>query len=172
MQLFLKLIILAKHSKCFGRSLHLPSGVQDCTYCNRHMSNRYCYLLLAGTRWSSILSPLSQIIYSCKTHYMFWTVFPSIIRSSRLHIQQQAYVKQILLPAASGDETELLLSASGDEMELSSILSPLSQIIYSCKTLYMFRTVFPSIIRSSRLHIQQQAYVKQIPLPAGPSRPR
>jgi len=25
----------------------------------------------------------------------------------------------------------------------------LSQIIYSCKTLYMFRTVFPSIIRSS-----------------------
>jgi len=35
-----------------------------------------------------------------------------------------------------------------------------SQIIYSCKTLYMFRTVFSSIIRSSRLHIQQQAYVK------------
>ena len=32
-------------------------------------------------------------------------------------------------------------------------------------TLYMFRTVFPSIIRSSRLYIQQQAYVKQI-LPA------
>ena len=25
--------------------------------------------------------------------------------------------------------------------------------------LYMFRTVFPSIIRSSRLYIQQQAYV-------------
>ena len=38
----------------------------------------------------------------------------------------------------------------------------LSQIIYSCKMLYMFRTVFPSIIRSSRLHIQQQAYVKQL----------
>jgi len=29
-------------------------------------------------------------------------------------------------------------------------------------TLYMFRTVFPSIIRSSRLYIQQQAYVKQM----------
>ena len=29
-------------------------------------------------------------------------------------------------------------------------------------TLYMFRTVFPSIIRSSRLYILQQAYVKQI----------
>jgi len=32
----------------------------------------------------------------------------------------------------------------------------LSQIIYSCKTFYMFRTVFPSIIRSSKLRIQQR----------------
>jgi len=32
----------------------------------------------------------------------------------------------------------------------------LSQIIYSCKLLYMFRTVFPSIIRSSKLRIQQR----------------
>jgi len=37
----------------------------------------------------------------------------------------------------------------------------LSQIIYDCKTLYMFRTVFPSIIRSSKLRIQQQ-YVIQL----------
>jgi hypothetical protein len=28
---------------------------------------------------------------------MFRTVFPSIIRSLRLHIQQQIYIKQILL---------------------------------------------------------------------------
>jgi hypothetical protein len=32
----------------------------------------------------------------------------------------------------------------------------LSQIIYSCKTLYMFRAVFPFIIRSSKLRIQQR----------------
>jgi len=32
----------------------------------------------------------------------------------------------------------------------------LSQIIYSSKTVYMFRTVFPSIIRSSKLRIQQR----------------
>jgi len=32
----------------------------------------------------------------------------------------------------------------------------LSQIIYSCKMLYLFRKVFPSIIRSSKLRIQQQ----------------
>jgi len=35
-------------------------------------------------------------------------------------------------------------------------MHPLSQIIYSCKTLYMFRKVFPSIIRSSKLRIQQR----------------
>ena len=33
--------------------------------------------------------------------------------------------------------------------------------IYFRMTLYMFRTVFPSINRSSRLYIQQQAFVKQ-----------
>jgi len=32
----------------------------------------------------------------------------------------------------------------------------LSQIIYLCKSLYMFRTFFPSIIRSSKLRIQQR----------------
>jgi hypothetical protein len=38
--------------------------------------------------------------------------------------------------------------------------APVSQIIYSCKALYMFRTVFPSIIRRSKLQIRQQAYVQ------------
>jgi hypothetical protein len=37
----------------------------------------------------------------------------------------------------------------------SNKMHMLSQIIYSCKTLYMFRTVL-SIIRSSKLRIQQQ----------------
>jgi len=40
------------------------------------------------------------------------------------------------------------------------------RIIYFRMILYMFRTVFPSIIRSSRLYIQQEAFVKQILLSA------
>ena len=40
------------------------------------------------------------------------------------------------------------------------------KFIYFGITLCMFRTAFPSIIRSSRLYIQQQAYVKQIMLNA------
>jgi hypothetical protein len=49
----------------------------------------------------------------------------------------------------------------------------LSQIIYSCKTLYMFRTVFPSIIRSLKLRIQQwhmsNSYCYSLLLAAGSS---
>jgi len=41
-----------------------------------------------------------------------------------------------------------------------------SNLFYFGMTLYMFRTVFPSIIRSSRLYKQQLAYVKQILLSA------
>jgi hypothetical protein len=40
------------------------------------------------------------------------------------------------------------------------------KLFYFGMTLYMFRSVFPSIIRSSRLYIQQQASVKQILLSA------
>jgi hypothetical protein len=42
-----------------------------------------------------------KFIYFCKTLYMFQTVFPSIIRSSKLHIQRQVIVRPLLLPAAS-----------------------------------------------------------------------
>ena len=38
-----------------------------------------------------------------------------------------------------------------------------SQFIYYCKTLYMFQTVFPSIIRSSKLNKQRQVFVWPIP---------
>ena len=37
-----------------------------------------------------------------------------------------------------------------------------SNLFYFGMTLYMFRTAIPSIIRSSRLYIQQQAFVKHI----------
>ena len=39
------------------------------------------------------------LFYFGVTLYIFPTVFAIIIRSSRLYVQQQAYVKQILLSA-------------------------------------------------------------------------
>ena len=41
-----------------------------------------------------------------------------------------------------------------------------SNLFYFVVALYMFRTVFPSIIRSLRLCVQHQVYVKQILLTA------
>jgi hypothetical protein len=41
-----------------------------------------------------------------------------------------------------------------------------SNLFYFGMTLYMFRAVFPSVFRSSRLYIQQQTYVKHILLSA------
>jgi len=38
-----------------------------------------------------------------------------------------------------------------------------SQFLYFCKTLYVFQTGFPSIIRSSKLHVQRQVFVRPIP---------
>ena len=67
-----KFILFGVTLYMFGRSFSPSSGVQDCTYSNRHMSNRYCRLLasrnemehssisfetradclLVGTRWN------------------------------------------------------------------------------------------------------------------------
>ena len=65
-------------------------------------------LTFIGPRIANIFSEYNQqdatflkFIYFCKTLYMFQTVFPSIIRSSKLHIQRQAFVRPLLLPAAT-----------------------------------------------------------------------
>ena len=41
-------------------------------------------------------------------------------------------------------------------------LHDISNVFYFGTTLYMFRTVFPSIIRSLRMYIQHQVYVIQV----------
>ena len=51
---------------------------------------------------------VSNLFYFGMTLYMFRTVFSSVIRSSRLHIQQRAFVRQILLSACLLDKCLLL----------------------------------------------------------------
>jgi len=54
----------------FGRSCRPSSGVKDCTYCNRHMSNRYCRLLgrllsskqSAVSVWHGLLQYIQSLI--------------------------------------------------------------------------------------------------------------
>jgi len=43
--------ILELHLTCLGRSFRPSSGVRDCTYSNRHLSNRYCCLLASRQQY-------------------------------------------------------------------------------------------------------------------------
>jgi len=61
---------------------------------------------------------ISNLFYFGKAHYMFRTVFPSIIRSLRLYIQHQVYVIQFLWLLASGNEMEHLVPASKQPQNL------------------------------------------------------
>jgi hypothetical protein len=109
---------------------------------------------------------LSQIIYFCKTLYMLQTVFPSIIRSSKLRIQQRYISNSCCYPLmfpysyvsfACLALINLIFMCPCIVIQSHSTTNKmllLSQIIYSCKTLYMFRTVFPSIIRIPLLYTQ------------------
>ena len=83
--------LLSGHDFCKNR----PS-VDACTF-NIHSSvHSWYFRTVQPTRCD-----FSQFIYFCKTLYMFQTDFPSIIRSSKLHIQRQVLVRPLLLPAAS-----------------------------------------------------------------------
>ena len=62
---------------------------------NLHIS---CIVIYFYSKTNKLHQCLKFILFDV-TLYMFRTVFPSIIRSSRLYIQQQANVKQILLTA-------------------------------------------------------------------------
>jgi len=48
------------------------------------------------------------------------------------------------------------------ELRCTANHTSVSNLFYFGMTLYMFRTVFPSIISSSRLYVLQEAFVKQI----------
>jgi len=58
-----------------------------------------------------------------------------------------AAIKHILW--SSRPVPNIIVRFQSDSYSTTNKMHLLSQIIYSCKTLYMFRSVFPSIIRSS-----------------------
>ena len=59
--------------------------------------------IVEPTRCTSVLS----LFYFGMTLYVFQTVFLSIIRSSRLYIQRQAFVKQMLLSACQQADSSI-----------------------------------------------------------------
>jgi len=62
---------LKKHSTCFGRSFRPSSGIQDCTYCNRHMSNRTDDCLLAELQFHLVpASKQSSVLFDIYTYLL------------------------------------------------------------------------------------------------------
>jgi len=55
---------------------------------------------------------VSNLFYFGMKLYMFRTVFPPIISSSRLYIQQQAFVRQILLSACWQADSSICLTST------------------------------------------------------------
>jgi len=77
-----------------GTSTYRSSGkAHECKFDLHRSVHRNIISILKPTRCTNV----SNLFYFGMTLYMFQTVFLSIIRSSGLYIQQQAFVKQILL---------------------------------------------------------------------------
>jgi len=108
---------------------------------------------------------ISNLFYFGTTLYMFRTVSPSIIRSLRLYIQHQLYVIQVLWLLTSKET--VFFAFVGPCIVIyfyskTNQMHNISNLFYFGTTLYMFRTVFQSIIGSPRLYIQHQVYVIQV----------
>ena len=109
---------------------------------------------------------LSQCLYNGALYLFF---FYHLKTDSQFPIQRPL-LKGYVCNVPAYEKLKLSLSAPWNlgriEIYLPSFLlynqqdAPVSQIIYSCKTLYMFRTIYPSIIRSSKLHICLLPYVQ------------
>jgi len=76
-------------------TLHL-ADIYSVQY-NQQMHNKFNTFL----EYNQQDAPFLKFIYFCKTLYTFRTSSPSIIRSTKLHIQREAFVRPIVLPASS-----------------------------------------------------------------------
>ena len=125
------IFIFERHSTYFGRSFRPSSGVQDCTYSNRHLSNRYCCLFASWYEVELCLIPtIKQTAVSlwhmpvavCTIlNYWWWTEKPS--ETCRVSFHNE--VEEI-----QQDATEC-------------------RYLFTAKLFYMFRASIAPIIRST-----------------------
>ena len=80
-----------------GGSIETKS-LQVAFLCRKHPTTNYALNIPIV---KPIRCTISQIYFILEQHYMFRTVFPSIIGSLRLYIQHQVYVIQVLQLLAS-----------------------------------------------------------------------
>ena len=111
---------------------------------------------------SNQMHNISNLFYFGTTLYMFRTVFPSIIRSPRLYIQQQVYVIQVLWLLASGNEKECRMLQNKMNLRYCASCWFYYRTILLCRVLQtsdmcLFRIYFVICIREARngpIHVQ------------------
>ena len=137
----------------------------------QHLSNLYLLLSLilvsSNIMWPAFL--LVPSFYYCKTANLSLRIFtPTLCSESQYpNTKQNSHTYQINSPSNTNISVTIQLSHVSIIIRTAQpIRCNVSQFIYFCKTLYMFQTVFPSIIRSSKLHIQRQVFVRPLLLPA------
>ena len=108
----------------------------------------------------------SNLYYSVVALNMFRTVFPSIIRSLRLYIQHQVYVKQILLTACQREREGTAVPSRSRQQAVSRICFDICLMLYvHSQTPYDGRRdrqkhVERSFISSNLIHNSYINYIK------------
>ena len=86
-------------------------------------------------------------MHQCVKFILFW--------NDTLHVSDGFSVHRQEFKTVNTATKQILLSACQLASKQTTRCTNLSNLFYFGMTLYMFRTVFPSIVRSSRLYIQQ-----------------
>ena len=119
------------------------------------------------------LDRCKNLTFRMKTHKLSTTVFkkkpsnsddqpPQYVRTSNDTILSPFHPTSTLTNKNSPDLTFICPCIANIFAEYNQQDAAFLKFIYFCKTLYMFQTVFPSIIRSTKLHIQRQAFVRPL----------
>jgi hypothetical protein len=124
------------------------------------MQQVMCISWILIKEFSKMFRWAHQLILICSTCVMWISahiyLFASLV-SYKSSINK--FVAQWLITCTFNENVKII---HGHSHSTTNKMHLLSQIIYSCKMLYVFRTVFPSIIRSSKLRTQQRYMSKQL----------
>ena len=127
-----------------------------------HLSNLYLLLslilVLSNITWPAFLPVPS--FSSCKNANLPSRIPTPTLCSERLYLNTKQNSHTYSINSLSNTNISVTIQLSHVPIiirRVQPIRCNVSQFIYFCQTLCMFQTGFPSIIRSSKLHIQRQA---------------
>jgi len=150
----------------FGGTMHSSFRVVGNSDSNHHFAgHKYRNLRRNQPAWWHVVGWQYLFIpfLTSRTHEIWYShIFKIILISTvRSYLVENLKLILIFYKICYTNKNEVLIS-----IVKPNRCTSVSNFFYFGLTLYMFRTVVPSIIRISRLYIQLQAYVKEILLSA------